>query len=144
MLSYVWLPRKGNHGTLSEEDLIILWSMVEKIELNWPYLIAHHLMNYTMSQVELGLGHDMLWTKVFEHFGIDLSGENAIPIDDGNAITSKHLNRMRICTKATVEEDDVDEAVDEDVSRQSGASSATQFPPELMELFSQSVQPFHS
>ncbi|MED6223265.1 hypothetical protein PIB30_072343 [Stylosanthes scabra] len=40
MLSYVWLPRRGNHGAIIEDDLIILWAMVKRIRLNWPYLIA--------------------------------------------------------------------------------------------------------
>ncbi|MED6177785.1 hypothetical protein PIB30_101361, partial [Stylosanthes scabra] len=64
--------------------------------------------------VEAGLGHGMLWTKIFEHFGIDRSGEDVIPIDDGNAITSRHLNKMGRGPKAAIEED---EAADEDVSR---------------------------
>ncbi|MED6164279.1 hypothetical protein PIB30_088164 [Stylosanthes scabra] len=34
VLTYVILPRKGNHGTLNEDDLIILWAMVRKLEFN--------------------------------------------------------------------------------------------------------------
>ncbi|MED6203966.1 hypothetical protein PIB30_004553 [Stylosanthes scabra] len=46
MLSYVWLPRKGNHGVITEEDLIILWAMVTKTKLNWAYLVARQLRGY--------------------------------------------------------------------------------------------------
>ncbi|MED6187775.1 hypothetical protein PIB30_079711 [Stylosanthes scabra] len=55
VLTYMLLPRKGNHGTLSEEDLIILWAMVKELELSWPYLIGYHLMSYTIGQVDLVL-----------------------------------------------------------------------------------------
>ncbi|MED6174427.1 hypothetical protein PIB30_068863, partial [Stylosanthes scabra] len=88
-----------------------------------------------------GLGHGMLWTKIFKHFGIDLSGEDAVPIDGRNAITSRHLNKMGRGPKAAVEED---EAADEGGSRQQGVGSATQFPPELMGSFTQGMQSFRS
>ncbi|MED6199196.1 hypothetical protein PIB30_073664 [Stylosanthes scabra] len=105
MLTYVWLPRKGNHGAIIEDDLIILWAMVKRIRLNWPYLIAWHLMDYTTRRsVNTGLGHGVLWTKIFERFGIDLSGEEAIFVDDGSAITFRHLNKMGRGPKVAVEE----------------------------------------
>ncbi|MED6115358.1 hypothetical protein PIB30_089685, partial [Stylosanthes scabra] len=54
MLSYIWLPRRGNHGVLTKEDLIILWAMVRKVTLNWSYLDAdfqqpYYLGKYTES-----------------------------------------------------------------------------------------------
>ncbi|MED6153131.1 hypothetical protein PIB30_098627 [Stylosanthes scabra] len=79
ILSYIWLPRRGNHGVLTEEDLVILCAMVKKVKLNWSYLIAQHLVNCTNScLVNIGLGHGALWTKIFEHLGVDLSGEEAV------------------------------------------------------------------
>ncbi|MED6177775.1 hypothetical protein PIB30_101260 [Stylosanthes scabra] len=93
MLSYIWLPRRGNHGVLTEEDLIILWAMVRKVTLNWPYLIAKHLVNCTTSCL----------TKIFEHLGVDLSGKEAVLVDDKNAITTRHLNKMGRGPKAAAE-----------------------------------------
>ncbi|MED6162628.1 hypothetical protein PIB30_072296 [Stylosanthes scabra] len=133
VLTYVLLPRKGNHGTLSEEDLIILWAMVKEHELNWPYLIAYHLMSYTIGQ-----------TKVLKHFNIDLSGEDAVPVSDENAITLRHLNQMRRNVNATVGGNNEGKAAGEDIPHQPGVGSSYQFPPELMESFSQGVQSFRS
>ncbi|MED6116434.1 hypothetical protein PIB30_100323 [Stylosanthes scabra] len=144
MMTYVLLPRKGNHGTVNEEYLIILWAMVKKHEINWPYLITHKLLTYAFGQLGPGLGHDMLWTKVFEYLGIDLSGEEVVAIGDGNAITHKHLNQMRRNLNVAGAENVADEAANEDVPYQPGVSLATQFPPKLMEAFSQGVQTFHS
>ncbi|MED6165526.1 hypothetical protein PIB30_100368 [Stylosanthes scabra] len=96
--------KRGNHGVLTEEDLIILWAMVEKVKLNWPCLIVRHLVNCTTScLVNTGLGHGVLWTKIFEHLGIDLSGEEAALVDDKNTITTRHLNKMGRGPKATAE-----------------------------------------
>ncbi|MED6189438.1 hypothetical protein PIB30_096010 [Stylosanthes scabra] len=106
MLSYIWLPRRGNHGVLTEEDLIILWAIVQKVTLNWLYLIAQHLVYSTASSLNTGLGHGALWTKIFEDLGVDLSGEEAVLVDDNNAITSHHLNKMGRGPKAAAEENE--------------------------------------
>ncbi|MED6184474.1 hypothetical protein PIB30_047796 [Stylosanthes scabra] len=136
MLSYIWLPRRGNHGVLSEEDLIILWAMVRKVTLNWPYLIARHLVNCTTS-----LGHGALWTKIFEHLGVDLSGEEAVLVDDKNTITTRHLNKMGRGPKAAAERN---EEAGEGSSHPQNVVSSTHFPPEFMESFTQGMQSFHS
>ncbi|MED6148236.1 hypothetical protein PIB30_051164 [Stylosanthes scabra] len=102
MLSYVWLPRKGNHGVVTEEDLVLLWAMVTKVKLNWAYLIARRLRLHGFGPIETGLGHAVLWTKIFEHLGIDLSGEKAVLVGDENAITLKHLNKMGRGPKVTM------------------------------------------
>ncbi|MED6213900.1 hypothetical protein PIB30_097829 [Stylosanthes scabra] len=142
MLSYIWLPRRGNHGVLTEEDLIILWAMVRKVTFNWPYLIARHLVNCTTScLVNTGLGHGALWTKIFEHLGVDLSGEEAVLVDDKNAITTRHLNKMGRAPKAAAEEN---EDAGEGSSHPQNVGSSTHFPPEFMELFTQGMQSFSS
>ncbi|MED6201577.1 hypothetical protein PIB30_096392 [Stylosanthes scabra] len=128
MLSYVLIPRAGNHGTVSEEDLIILLVMVEEVRLNWPLLLVYQLYYYSIRQVESGLGHGMLWTKVFEYLGIDLSGEEAVPVGEDNAITQRQLNQMRRNLNVAGVENVAVEAGDEDIPHQ--------FPPELMESFS--------
>ncbi|MED6166559.1 hypothetical protein PIB30_110509, partial [Stylosanthes scabra] len=66
MLSYLWLPRKGNHGVLTEEDTFIIRAFVEEVELNWPYLIARRLMQYTDNSVrkmELPRGMSTRWVE---------------------------------------------------------------------------------
>ncbi|MED6151838.1 hypothetical protein PIB30_086192 [Stylosanthes scabra] len=121
MLSYIWLPRKGNHGVLTEEDLIILWAMVRK--------------------VNTGLGHGALWTRIFKHLGVDLSGEEAVLVDDKNAITTRHLNKMGRGPKAKAERN---EDAGEGSSNPQNVSSSTHFTPEFMESFTQGMQSLHS
>ncbi|MED6165622.1 hypothetical protein PIB30_101381 [Stylosanthes scabra] len=94
MLSYLWLPRKGNRGALTEEDVFIMRAMVEETELNWQYLLAYRLMHYASSSLEPSLGHGMLWTKILEHFEFDLSDEEVIYVTEENAIMSRSLNKM--------------------------------------------------
>ncbi|MED6221843.1 hypothetical protein PIB30_058564 [Stylosanthes scabra] len=142
ILSYIWLPRRGNHGLLTEEDLVILWAMVKKIKLNWPYLIAQHLVNCTNNcLVNTGLGHGALWTKIFEHLGVDLLGEEAAFADDKNAITTRHLNKMGRGPKATAEKN---VGTGEGSLHPQSVGSSTYFLPEFMESFTQGMQSFRS
>ncbi|MED6190026.1 hypothetical protein PIB30_101714 [Stylosanthes scabra] len=82
--------------------------------------------------------------KKVEHFGIDLSAENAVTLDDGNAITSRHLNQMRRNINVATEGDDEDEDVGKGVPHHTGVGSSHQFPPNLIESFSKGMQSFHS
>ncbi|MED6138861.1 hypothetical protein PIB30_078425 [Stylosanthes scabra] len=34
VLSYVFLPRKSNHGTSTEEDLLILWAIIKEKQIH--------------------------------------------------------------------------------------------------------------
>ncbi|MED6162393.1 hypothetical protein PIB30_070046 [Stylosanthes scabra] len=117
ILSYVLIPRTGNHGMVGEEDPIILLAMVNEVRLNWPFLLAYQLYYYTIRQVESSLGHGMLWTKVFEYLGIDLSGEKAVPVGEDNAITQRQLNQMRRNLDVAGAENVTGEAGDEDIPR---------------------------
>ncbi|MED6139780.1 hypothetical protein PIB30_087170 [Stylosanthes scabra] len=50
VLSYVLLPRKSNHGTAIEEDLLIL-AIVNEKQIHWPYLMANRLFRYSQGRV---------------------------------------------------------------------------------------------
>ncbi|MED6120299.1 hypothetical protein PIB30_019622 [Stylosanthes scabra] len=44
LLSYVLLPRRNNHGTIWNEDILILWAIVTDKVINWPYYMVHHML----------------------------------------------------------------------------------------------------
>ncbi|MED6124374.1 hypothetical protein PIB30_058401 [Stylosanthes scabra] len=142
MLSYIWVPRKGNHRVLTEEDVFILRAMKEETKLNWPYLLAHRLMRYTDSSCEAFLGHGMLWTKIFEHFNLDLSGEEAVYITEENAITSRSLNKMGRGTVVD-RKGKKNKAVVENAPSRSSTSLDSQVTPELMEVFAERMHAFN-
>ncbi|MED6132756.1 hypothetical protein PIB30_021728 [Stylosanthes scabra] len=138
MLSYLWFPRKGNHGVLTEEDVFIMRAMIGETELNWPYLLAYRLMHYASSSLEPSLGHGMLWTKIFEHFMFDLSNEEVIYVTEENAITSRSLNKMG--RGAVVDrKGKKNKAVAENALSQSGTSFDSQVMPELTEMFAEKM-----
>ncbi|MED6212555.1 hypothetical protein PIB30_084514 [Stylosanthes scabra] len=94
-ISYMLMPRKSNHGTATEEDLILLWAMINEKQVNWPYLMAHKLVNYSHGKVNSALGLPHLWIKVFPMIPLDVSQEEFTASKSEFAITSKHINQMR-------------------------------------------------
>ncbi|MED6153253.1 hypothetical protein PIB30_100090 [Stylosanthes scabra] len=142
MLSYLWLPRKGNHGVLTEEDAFILRVMVEEVKFNWPYFLAHRMMQYTNNSWETHLGHGMLWTKVFKYLNLDLSGEEVIYITEENAITSRNLNKMDRGTVA-VRKGRKDKAVAENVPSCFGTNANSQFTSKAMDVFAERMHAFN-
>ncbi|MED6211831.1 hypothetical protein PIB30_077362 [Stylosanthes scabra] len=94
-ISYMLMPRKSNHGTATEEDLILLWAMINEKQINWPYLMAHKLVNYSHGKINSALGLPHLWTKVFQMIPLDVSQDEFVASDIVFAITSKHINQMR-------------------------------------------------
>ncbi|MED6177335.1 hypothetical protein PIB30_097228 [Stylosanthes scabra] len=96
VLSYILLPRKSNHGTATEEDLLILWAIVNEKQIHWPYLMAHRMLRYSQGKATSFLGLAHLWTGLFEIAPLDLSREEVVNPGSANIITSKNINQMRM------------------------------------------------
>ncbi|MED6152954.1 hypothetical protein PIB30_096921 [Stylosanthes scabra] len=72
LLTIVLVPRSGNHGLILDEDLEIMWRMVNGQQINWVHLIVTH-MRRTKPGNTKGLPYAILWTAIFKYVGIDLS-----------------------------------------------------------------------
>ncbi|MED6125285.1 hypothetical protein PIB30_067162 [Stylosanthes scabra] len=95
VISRILMPRKSNHGSATEEDLILLWAMINEKQINWPYQMAHKLVEYSHSKVNSALGLPHLWGKVFPLIPLDVSQEEFVASKTEFAITSKNINQMR-------------------------------------------------
>ncbi|MED6111182.1 hypothetical protein PIB30_050106 [Stylosanthes scabra] len=95
VISYMLMPRKSNHDTATEEDLILLWAMINEKQVNLPYMMAYKLVNYSHGKINLALGLPHLLTKVFPLISLDISQEEFVASKSDFAITSKHINQMQ-------------------------------------------------
>ncbi|MED6112578.1 hypothetical protein PIB30_062904 [Stylosanthes scabra] len=95
VISRILMPRKSNHGFATEEDLILLWAMINERQINWPYLMEHKLVEYSHGKVNSALGLPHLWGKVFPLIPLDVSQEEFVASKPEFAITSKNINQMR-------------------------------------------------
>ncbi|MED6173764.1 hypothetical protein PIB30_062720 [Stylosanthes scabra] len=95
VISRILMPRKSNHGSATEEDLILLWAMINERQINWPYLMAHKLVEYSYGKFNSASGLPHLWGKVFPLIPLDVSQEEFVASKPKFAITSKNINQIR-------------------------------------------------
>ncbi|MED6187273.1 hypothetical protein PIB30_074858 [Stylosanthes scabra] len=94
LVTYVLEPRVSGHGNVADEDLVLMWAMVNEIKINWPYLILHHMLRLKGKDTSGGIGYLCLWTRIFNHLGIDVSNENVKHLTPRSVINEATLHHM--------------------------------------------------
>ena len=94
LVTYVLQPRISGHANVNDEDLIVMWAMMNGIKINWPYFIVQHMIRLKMKDRNGGLGFLCLWSKVFDYVGIDVSNEIAKEVPPQSCINTHLLNKM--------------------------------------------------
>ncbi|MED6137846.1 hypothetical protein PIB30_068855, partial [Stylosanthes scabra] len=94
IISYILQPRVSGHATVCDEDLIIMWAMVNNIKINWPYFIVQHMIRLKRKETSGGLGYLCLWTRIFNHVGIDLTNEKVKHVPSQGCIDIRLLRKM--------------------------------------------------
>ncbi|MED6116146.1 hypothetical protein PIB30_097438 [Stylosanthes scabra] len=93
-LTYVLVPRSGNHSLILDEDLEIMWRMVNGQQINWVHLIVTH-MRRTKPGNTKGLPYAILWTAIFKYVGINLSQADKKKLGYNHCIYTHVLNHMK-------------------------------------------------
>ncbi|MED6128421.1 hypothetical protein PIB30_097681, partial [Stylosanthes scabra] len=93
-LTYVLVPRIGNHGLILDGDLEIMWRMVNGHKINWVHLIVTHMRRIKPGNSK-GLPYAILWTTLFKYLGIDLSQANKKKLGYNHCIDTHVLNHMK-------------------------------------------------
>ncbi|MED6122153.1 hypothetical protein PIB30_037147 [Stylosanthes scabra] len=127
---------------------ILLWVMINEKQINWPYLMAHKLVEYSHGKVNSALGLPHLWGKVFTLIPLDVSQEEFVASKPEFAITSKNINQMQrdLANPDGAEEDAPERNVrprtdvgsSSQVPRETGESSQGQ--PNFMEMMLKSFE----
>lgn len=73
MLSRILLPRSGNHAVVQNNDILMLWAMIEKKQLSWSYIIVRHMVDCRISGATLP--YPGLVVKLLEHFEVSMEHE---------------------------------------------------------------------
>ncbi|MED6142330.1 hypothetical protein PIB30_112602, partial [Stylosanthes scabra] len=94
LLVWVIFPRNHNHSVVTDDDLPILWALVNDLEINWSYFISQHMKKIQEGPTTMGLGYVILWTKIFKMFNVDLSNTLEKSLRDTNIINIGTLHKM--------------------------------------------------
>jgi len=72
------IPRKGNHGKITKNDLLLIYCMFYEIRLNLPHVILHHMISAIKDEnPRHGLPYGMILTRLFRELKVDLNGEES-------------------------------------------------------------------
>jgi len=94
-LLIVWIltPRGSNHATLTEEDLMLLYCLVNKVKVNWVSTMKDHMFK-TQKLNDYKLSYAIFISRMLEFFEVDLVDELAENLKATSEINQSMLNRI--------------------------------------------------
>ncbi|MED6214395.1 hypothetical protein PIB30_102576 [Stylosanthes scabra] len=93
-ITYMLVPRSGNHRLILDEDFEIMWRMVNGQQINWVHMFVTHMRRIKPGNSK-GLPYAILWTAIFKYVGIDLSQADKKKLGYNNCIDTHVLNHMK-------------------------------------------------
>jgi len=93
IVSWILTPRGSNHSTLSEEDLLLIYCIMNKVKINW----IHTIKEYTQKSMRLCDFHypyAILISKFLHYFEVDIEGELVEVIKPSSEINSGSLCKI--------------------------------------------------
>jgi len=93
IVSWTITPRGSNHFTLSEEEFLLIYCIMNKVKLNWIHIIKDH-MQKTIRLSYLHYPYAILISKFLHYFEVDVEEEMAEIIKPSSEINSGSLSKM--------------------------------------------------
>lgn len=88
------IPRSGNHGHVTKNDLMIIYHIFFEKPLCLTYLIIHHMMAAAAKDnKKYCLPYGMMLTGIFKEKGVDLENEDFV--FDNSKFTPKNTSHMK-------------------------------------------------
>ncbi|CAJ2668721.1 unnamed protein product [Trifolium pratense] len=94
MCLHAIFPRKGSKDKVTDNDMMIMYHMFNKIQLNLPYIMLKH-MSYTIENEskKVTLPYGMFLTRVFNKFQVSFEGEEGK--NSSTTFSLKNVGRMK-------------------------------------------------
>ena len=93
IVSWILTLRGSNHSTLSEEDLLMIYCIMNKVKINWIHTIKEH-MQKAMRLCDFHYPYTILISKFLHYFKVVIEGELAEVIKPSSEINSGSLSKM--------------------------------------------------
>ncbi|KAK2383026.1 hypothetical protein QL285_070519 [Trifolium repens] len=93
MCLHAVFPRTGSMHKVTDNDAMVMYHMYNKIPLNLPYAILHHMINTVESGAKKKtLPYGMILTKVFRRFNVSFKSEE--PRNTSKVFSIKNVMKM--------------------------------------------------
>ena len=86
-VSWILTPRGSNHSTFSEEDLLLIYCIMNKVKINWIHTIKEH-MQKSMRLCDFHYPYAILISNFLHYFEVNIEGELAEVIKPFSEINS--------------------------------------------------------
>jgi len=97
LLAYIiaWqlTPRGSNHATLHEEDLIMLYSIMNQLKVNWVSTMVEHMLKSTRLP-DYRFPYAIFVSKLIDYFEVDTANERNDTIKAASEIDNSTLLKM--------------------------------------------------
>jgi len=74
IMSWMLTPRESNHSVLTEEDLVLIYYIMNKIKINWIHIIKEH-MQKSMRLSDYHYPYAIVISKFLHYFEFNLEEE---------------------------------------------------------------------
>ncbi|BAU03752.1 hypothetical protein VIGAN_UM171700, partial [Vigna angularis var. angularis] len=117
LLVWILCPRATNHAQCSEQDLLLLYGILNHIHIDWPALIADTMVKAKKSH-SYHLPYALLISRILEYKGVNIEGElvQATQVV-GSEIGDTTFRQMGFITRGRVlihKDDDHPDVVEDD------------------------------
>jgi len=93
IIAWKLIPRGMNHAVLHEEDLILLYCIMNLIKVNWVYIIMEHMLK-SKRLTDYRFPYAILVSKLIDYFGVDTSNERNETVKVVSEIDNATLIKM--------------------------------------------------
>jgi len=93
IVTWMLTPRGSNHAMLTEEDLVLIYCIINKVKINWIHIFKEHMQN-SMRLSDYHYPYAILITKFLHYFEVDLDEEQSELVKTTSEFNNGSLSRM--------------------------------------------------
>ena len=93
IVTWMLTPRGSNHFVLTEEDLIYIYCIMNKVKINWIHIIKEH-MQKSMRLSDYHYPYAILISKFLNYFEVDLEEEQTEVVKSSHEVNNGSLSKM--------------------------------------------------
>jgi len=96
----IWMltPRGSNHFVLTEEDLVFIYFLMNKLKSNWIHIIKEHMLK-SKRLSDYHYPYTILITKFMHYFEVDLEDEQSEVMKTSYEVNIGSLSKMDFTKK---------------------------------------------
>ena len=93
IVTWMLTPRGSNPFVLTEEDLVYMYCIMNKVKINWTHIIKEHIQK-SMRLSDYHYPYAVLISKFLNYFEVDLEEEQTEVVKSSLEVNNGSLNKM--------------------------------------------------